>query len=106
MPGYIKVTRESVYERFPDLDARIIAHVEAWRDSVEVGTTVTIAEMLIGPGWVRATPSHSTNMPLEVVFDHLTPAEGECTIKGVEIVPLVGPLWGQALGRPKFIRKV
>jgi hypothetical protein len=109
-PGHIKVTKEAVYARLPDLDDRIIARVEAWRDSVEVGTTATIAEMLTGqntgPGGALMLTPCPTDMPLEVVFDHLTPADGECTIKGVEVVDLVGPLWEHALGRPKMIRRI
>ncbi|WP_055532956.1 hypothetical protein [Streptomyces graminilatus] len=86
MPGYIKFTREAVYARYPDLDARIAAHIAKWRDSVDFGASATIDEMLNfqDPG--------NHGMPVEIVMIHLFPlGGGPCAVPGVEGVSDVMP---------------
>lgn len=100
MPGYIKVTKEMVYERYPDLDDRIVSHIEQWRDSVEVGTSVTVAEMM------NFQSSGRHGMPVEIVMDHVFPEGGACSIKGVEGVSVQGPPLEVAHGMPKLIKRV
>ncbi|MFE0472373.1 hypothetical protein ACFW2V_12230 [Streptomyces sp. NPDC058947] len=77
-PGSVKVTKGAVHDRYPDLDARIAAHIQNWRDSVAVGTTVSVADMMN-----FAAPGRH-NMPVEIVLDHLFPVNGKCQVKGVE----------------------
>jgi hypothetical protein len=75
--GYIEVTKEAVYERYPDLDITITMHIARWRDSVKVGTVVPIADMMN-----FETPGHH-NMPVEAVLDHVFPESGKCWVEGV-----------------------
>jgi hypothetical protein len=84
-PGSIHVTEEAVYILLPDLDAKIVKHVTAWASSVDVGATVTIAEMMNFKG-------SDHGLPLEVVMKHLFPADGSpCLIEGVVCVGEVMP---------------
>jgi len=86
MPGYIRITKEAIYARYPDLDSRIAAHTSKWRDSVDVGVSATIDEMLNfeNPG--------NHGMPVEIVMIHLFPADGTpCAVPGVEGVSDVMP---------------
>jgi hypothetical protein len=93
---HIKVTKADVYadaaRRGVDLDAKIIAHITGWRDSVPSGTAVTINKMLIhpvvcacGPGWMCPTCRVPVpGMPLEILWDHIFPSDGSpCAIPGV-----------------------
>jgi hypothetical protein len=118
MPGYIRVSKEAVYALLPGLDDRIVAHVEAWRDSVKPGTMVTIDEMLMNPDGSCGCPFefgwHSSKcrgmghgMPMEIVMAHVFPPDGSpCAIEGVEGVVTQGPLLEVGLGRAKFIKRV
>jgi hypothetical protein len=73
----IKVTIEDVYDRYPDLDYQIASHITKWRDSVSVGTIVTVAEMMN----FEAPGSHG--LPVEAVLGHVFPQQGPCRIEGV-----------------------
>ena len=109
-PGSIKVSKEAVYALLTDLDAKIVKHIEQWRDAVPAGTTVTIAEMLTGqyqgPGGALMLTPCATGMPLEIVRDHLLPPDGSpCAIDGITVLAVQGPLLEVALGRPMMIKK-
>lgn len=70
-------TKEAWYQRYPDLDARMVDHVTGWRDSVPVGTIVTVSDMLNykDPG--------RHGIPIEVIGDFLSPKYGKCPVEGV-----------------------
>lgn len=115
-PGYIKITKEAVRAKYPDLDDRIVAHIERWRDSVEPGTSVPIVKMLtfdVGCTCPSATWQHTKKcrgfahgMPIEIVMDRIFPPGGTpCAIKGVVGLTMHGPLIEVGLGRPRFIQK-
>lgn len=94
MPGGITVTREALYTLHPCLDVRIVSHIEAWRESVPVGTAVTVDKML------NCTPTcgcpedtitaackgnRGHGMALEAVMDHLNPEDSVCVIPGIAV---------------------
>lgn len=115
VPGYITVSKDAVYALRPDLDDRIVAHIEQWRDSVPTGTAVTIDKMLncsatCGcPADAQSVKCKGSGhgMAMEIVMDHIFPEDGSpCAIKGVQGVITEGPLWEQALGHLKMIEKI
>jgi hypothetical protein len=92
-PGYITVSKESVYERFPDLDAQIVDHIKQWRDSVEPGTTVTINKVMncsstcgcSADGQSTKCTGAGHGMPAEIVLGLVFPPDGgPCSIEGVK----------------------
>jgi hypothetical protein len=94
MPGGITVTREALYTVRPTLDARILAHIEAWRESVPVGTAVTVDKMLnCAPGCgcpgdtitAACKGNRGHGMALEAVMDHLNPEGSVCAIPGIAV---------------------
>jgi hypothetical protein len=100
--GLLRITvgKEAVYEDNPDLNGQIVSHIERWRDSVEVGTIVSIADMMN----FEIPGRHG--MPAEIVMDQVfPPVGGPCRIAGVEGVSMEGPLLEVATGRPKFIKR-
>jgi hypothetical protein len=101
-PGYIKISKEKLYERYPDLDARILCHILKWRDSVKVGTIVTIADMMN-----FESPGHR-GMPGEIVLDIVFPKHGKCSVEGVRgITAQLSPEEIEAgYAAPKFIQRI
>lgn len=79
IPGLIKpITAAGWRARWPDLDARVVAHLERWRDSVPVGSEFSINHML---NWFE-TGRHG--LPLEVVEEVVFPPDGSpCAVPGV-----------------------
>jgi hypothetical protein len=106
MPGGITVTREALYALYPDLDARLLAHIEAWRESVPVGTAVTVDKMLnCSPDCgcppdllLHACKGPRPFIPLEVVMDHLAPQDGVCALPGVKVLRDRMPFWVMRTG--------
>jgi hypothetical protein len=120
MPGYIRTTKEAVRAHWAakgvDIDAKIVDHIERWRDSVDPGTTVSIFKMLVfdvecncpAAGWVHTKKCRgfAHGMPIEIVMEHIFPPDGTpCAIKGVEGLTMHGPLIEVGLGLPRFIQK-
>lgn len=68
MPGHVTVTPDAVYARYPDLDKKITAHLQAWLDAVPDGYTCTV-DAMINAGRTFGDPGHG--MPLEIVMAHL-----------------------------------
>lgn len=91
-PGYITVTMQAVYARYPDLDSRIIAHIEQWRDSVPVGTCVTIDKMLncsadcgcSADSKLAKCKGSGHGMPVEAVLSVVFPEGSSCAVEGVK----------------------
>jgi hypothetical protein len=90
---HITVSKEAAYERCPGLDARIVGHIKQWRDSVELGTTVTINKMMNCSSTCGcSTEGQSTKCagagpgyPVEIVLDCVFPPDGDpCRIEGVK----------------------
>jgi len=113
-PGLIKFSKETWYKRYPDLDDRILAHIEAWRDSVEPGTMVTLNKMMNcsstcgcpADGQLLTCQGSGHGMPIEIVTDIVFPFDGSpCPIAGVEGVSAQGPLLEVSFGMPKFIKR-
>lgn len=93
-PGYITVSKQSWYDTYPDLDARIHEHIAKWAASVPVGTCMTINKMLncfdgcgcSDDGHQQSVKCKGSNhgLPIEVVVDHVFPEGAICAIEGVE----------------------
>ncbi|MFI0265591.1 hypothetical protein [Streptomyces luteogriseus] len=91
-PAYITVTKQSVYARYPDIDSRIIAHIEQWRDSVPVGTSMSIDKMMCCsatcgcPADTKLAKCKGSGhgMPVEIVLDLIFPEGSSCAIEGVK----------------------
>ena len=101
VPGYIKSSEEKWYERYPDLDARILCHIQEWRHSVEIGTIVSVADMMN----FKAPGRHG--MPGEIVLAHLFPEDGPCRIEGVRGIAtqLTAEEIEAGYASPKFIQR-
>lgn len=111
MPGGITVTRKALYAHDPTLDARVIARIEAWRDSVPAGTATTVDKLLncsptcgcpkgegpMSPITSTCTGNRSHGLALEVVMDHLNPPGSVCAIPGITLLP-GAPFWVLSTG--------
>lgn len=101
-PGCVKVAKDAIYERYPDLDTQIILHILKWRDSVKVGTIVTIADMMN-----FESPGHH-GLPGEIVLDIVFPKYGKCPVEGVRgVTAQLSPEEAEAgYASPKFIQRI
>lgn len=101
LPGHINTTKEAVHALLPGLDKKITAHIEQWRDSVPIGTTATVFQMLTydvicvcppGP-WqhLKTCKGYAHGMPIEIVMDHLAPEGGPCLLDGITVDTSVMP---------------
>jgi hypothetical protein len=95
MPGYIIVSKETVYDHHPDLSSKLAAHIKEWVNSVPSGTCVTLAEMMNFKGY----PS---GMPVETWTD---PFEETGSFAGVSLLVKQGPLMEMSFGMPKMVMK-
>lgn len=101
-PGYIKLQKEAWYDRYPDLDTKIILHLVKWRDSVKIGSIATIADMM------NFESSGHHGMPGEIVLDIVFPKNGKCPVEGLRgITAQLSPEEAEAgYVAPKFIQRI
>lgn len=120
-PGYIKLTKESVYTdraaRGIDLDAVIVAKIEEWKASVPSGTMATLDKVFnCSPGCgcppdaiLYACKGSGHGLAAEIIMDHVFPPDGSpCAVPGVVGLVMHGPLQNPHLvpAYPKFLYKV
>lgn len=94
MPGHITVTEQALHDVIPSLTLKILAHIEAWADSVPEGTTVTVNKMLCcGPtcgcpedGQLSTCEGKNHGLPLEAVIAVLFPEDGVCEVEDVKAI--------------------
>lgn len=73
-----------------DIDKAIIEHIEEWRDSVAIGTAVTIDKMLnctpecgcLPGGTLINCKGPRKGLPVEVVLDHIFSRQSVSGVKG------------------------
>ncbi|KPI24667.1 hypothetical protein OV320_7872 [Actinobacteria bacterium OV320] len=88
--AHITVTTQDIYETRPDIDKAVIAHIEEWRDSVDIGTAVTLDKMMncnpecgcLADSTLIKCKGPRKGLAVEIVLDHIFSRQSVSGVRG------------------------